>query len=225
MSHHRLTVPPRQRSDDIAVQDPTDSAVNETLRSIHQRHSVRYFTDQSVTEEDLRLVLEAANQAPSAHNLQTWRFVVLRGERVRLELAELVLHRAGDFSRASFVLLRRAARTLVGAPVVVAVINTAELARHSSELTEAEKEAAGDILRTMEIQSSAAAVENLLLAATSLGMGSVWLGILVLVQREVLEFVGEPSGELAAIVALGYPAAPPTGPRKLPLDSLLRYRE
>jgi nitroreductase len=49
-----------------------------------------------------------------------------------------------------------------------------------------DKEAARDFFRTMEIQSSAAAVENLLLAATSLGIGSVWLGILFLMKQEVL---------------------------------------
>lgn len=210
---------------DATVRDPNDFAVNDTLLSIHQRRSVRFFSDRPVCDEDLELVLEAANQAPSAHNLQTWRFVVLRGERVRLGLSELARRRAGDFSRASSALLRRASRSIVSAPVVVVVTNTGELRLHSSELSETEKEAAGDIFHTMEIQSSAAAVENLLLAASSLGIGSVWLGIMALVQREVLELIGEPNGELAAIVALGYPAAPPTGPRKLPLDGLLRYLE
>jgi nitroreductase len=207
------------------VRDPADFGVNETLQSIHRRRSVRLFSDQPVSEEDLRLILEAANQAPSAHNLQTWRFVVLRSESIRLELAELVRHRAEGFSRASSTLLRRAARSIVSAPVVVAVINTGELTGHGSELSEAEKEAGADIFHVMEIQSSAAAVENLLLAATSLGIGSVWLGILVLAQREVLEFLREPTGELAAVVALGYPTAPHSGPRKLSLDSVLRYLE
>ena len=82
-----------------------------------------------------------------------------------------------------------AARSILSAPVVVAVANTGELIRHGSELFQVDKEAARDFFRTMEIQSSAAAVENLLLAATSLGIGSVWLGILFLIKREVLDFL------------------------------------
>jgi nitroreductase len=208
---------------DPPVSDPPDVAVNETIRSIYRRHSVRLFTDRPVSDEDLRVILAAANQAPSAHNQQAWRFIVIRKERTRLELAEMVRGRAGDFSRASSTLLRRAVRSIVSAPVIVAVANTGELTRRGSESPEVYEEAGGDVFRTMEIQSSAAAVENLLLAAASLGIGSVWLGILVLLKREVLEFLGEPAGELMAVVALGYPAARTSGPKKLPLETLVRY--
>ncbi|MFA5099427.1 MAG: nitroreductase family protein, partial [Candidatus Omnitrophota bacterium] len=60
---------------------------NETLVSIRTRRSVRMFFDQPVSEDDLHAVLQAANQAPSAHNQQSWRFVVLRGEKKK-ELVE-----------------------------------------------------------------------------------------------------------------------------------------
>ena len=59
---------------------------------------------------------------------------------------------------------------------MIAVANTGDLIRHGTELFKVEKETAHDFFRTMEIQSSAAAVENMLLAATSLGLGTVWLG-------------------------------------------------
>jgi len=205
------------------VSDPSDVAVNETIRSIYRRHSVRLFGDRPVDDDDLRVILEAANQAPSAHNQQAWRFIVVRRERTKLELAEMVRGRAADFSRASSALLRRAARSIVSASVIVAVTNTGELSRRGSELPEVYEEAGRDVFRTMEIQSSAAAVENLLLAATSLGIGSVWLGILVLLKHEVLEFVGESAGELVAVVALGYPATTTSGPKKLASEALVRY--
>jgi nitroreductase len=196
--------------------------MNETLRSIHRRHSVRMFTEQEVSDEDLRTILDAANRAPSAHNQQSWRFVILRRQK-KHELADLVSSRAGDFPRPSSILLRMAARSILSAPVVVAVANTGELIRHGSELFQVDKEAARDFFRTMEIQSSAAAVENLLLAATSLGIGSVWLGILFLMKREVLDFLGEPAGEFMAVVPLGYPAKTTEGPKKRPLEMLIRY--
>ena len=116
-----------------------------------------------------------------------------------------------------------AARSVVSAPVVVAVANTGELIRHGGELFHVDKDAACDFFRTMEIQSSAAAVENLLLAATSLGLASVWLGILYLIKGEVLEFLGEPQGEFMAVVPIGYPAKATEGPKKRPLDMITRY--
>ena len=85
---------------------------------------------------------------------------------------------------------------------MVAVANTGELIRHGSERFQVDKEAARDFFRTMEIQSSAAAVENLLLAATSLGLGAVWLGILFLIKDDVLRFLGEPEGEFMAVIVV-----------------------
>lgn len=198
-------------------------ATNETIRSIHQRHSVRLFTDRRVGDEDLTALLGAANQAPSAHNQQAWRFYVLRQERKKAELAELINGRAGDFPRPSSTLLRMAARSIASASVVVGVANTGELIRHGADLFRVDRQAASDFFRTMEIQSSAAAVENLLLAATSLEIGSVWLGILFLIKREVREFLGESDGEFMAVVALGYPARTTTGPKKRALEAVVRY--
>ena len=69
---------------------------------------------------------------------------------------------------------------------------------------------------------SAAAVENLLLAATSLGLGSVWLGILFLIKHEVLAFLGEPDGEFMAVIPVGYAAKTTEGPKKRPLENIVR---
>jgi len=204
----------------------SDSALpkNETLASIENRHSIRVFTDDDIPDACLRAVLQAANAAPSAHNQQSWRFAILRGEKKK-ELAGLVSGRAADFPRPASVLLRMAARSIVGAPVVIAVVNTGDLIEHGTELFEIGKDQAYDFFRTMEIQSSAAAVENLLLAATSLGLGAVWLGILFLLKDEVRAFLGEPAGEFMAVIPIGYPAKPATGPKKQPLDQVVNYLE
>jgi nitroreductase len=74
----------------------------------------------------------------------------------------------------------------------------------------------------MEIQGSAAAVQNLLLAATSLGLGAVWLGILFLLKEEVLSLLGEPEGEFMAVIPVGYGAAPAKSPKKRSLEEIVR---
>ena len=115
-----------------------------------------------------------------------------------------------------------ASRTIVSDPIVIAVANTGELIRHGAELFQVDQELARDFFRTMEIQSSAAAVENLLLAATSLGLGAVWLGILFLMKQDVLSFLGEPDGEFMAVIPVGYPARKNQGPKKRPLETIIR---
>ena len=116
-----------------------------------------------------------------------------------------------------------AARSIAGAPVVIAVANTGDLIEHGTDLFKVDKASAQDFFRTMEIQSSAAAVENLLVAATSLGLATVWLGILFLIKDDVLAFLGERQGEFMAVVPIGYAARPCAGPSKISADQVVRY--
>jgi nitroreductase len=195
---------------------------NETLQTIKNRRSIRVFTKDEIHNSQIDILLAAANEAPSAHNQQSWRFIVLRG-RKKQELADLVAARSDGFPRPASTLLRMAARSIATAPVVIAVANTGDLIAHGTELFKVNKEMANDFFRTMEIQSSAAAVENMLLAATSVGLATVWLGILFLIKNEVLQFLGEPAGEFMAVVPVGYAARSGSGPQKEPFEMKVRY--
>ncbi|MBN1552296.1 nitroreductase family protein [bacterium] len=196
---------------------------NETLKTIVNRHSIRTFNHELPVPDDcINTILYAANQAPSAHNQQSWRFIVIRGAK-RVDFASLISHKATHLPKPSSALLRMAARSIASAQAVIAVVNTGELIERGPQLFELEKEWARDFFRIMEIQSSAAAVENMLLAATSMGLGAVWLGILILIKKDVLEFLGEPHGEFMAVIPVGYPTRLVTGPQKRNLDVIVRY--
>jgi len=194
---------------------------NDTLQAILNRRSVRMFTDEPVSDTDLQTILHAANQAPSAHNRQSWRFIVLRREK-KSDLADLVSAKAAFFPRPSSVLLRMASRSIASAPIVIAVANTGELIAKGPELFKVDKNSGRDFLRLMEIQSSAAAVQNMLIAATSLDIATVWLGVLVLIKNDILRFIGEPEGEFMAVVPMGYAAKPSAGPKKRPLNMVVK---
>ena len=194
---------------------------NEALDTIHARHSIRQFSPEPIGEDELMTMLDAANQAPSAHNRQSWKFVILEGG-ARSDLAELVTTLSKTFDKPASSLLRMAARSIASAPATIAVINTGDLINHGTDLFQVDREQAFDFFRTMEIQSSAAAVENLLLAATSMGLGAVWLGILYLVKDRVLEFLQEPAGEFMAVVPVGRPLRQTKGPNKKPLENVIK---
>ena len=78
---------------------------NETLNTISHRHSVRLFTKDDVSADEVNILLYAANAAPSAHNQQAWRFIILRGEK-KQELAQLVTAQSVSFPRPAAALLR-----------------------------------------------------------------------------------------------------------------------
>ena len=195
---------------------------NETLVSIKNRRSIRMFLDQPVSDENLQVILNAANQAPSAHNQQSWRFIVIKGEK-KSDLVNLICAKAAGFPKPVSVLLRLASRSIASAPVVIGVANSGELISRGTELFNVNKDIAYDFFRIMEIQSSAAAVQNLLLAATSLGLATVWLGVLVLIKKDILEFLGEPEGEFMAVIPVGYSAIKNTGPQKQPLKMMVKH--
>ncbi len=187
------------------------------LTALSGRRSIRSFQERPIAREDLERILEAATWAPSADNLQPWRFAVLQGQS-KTGLAAL-LHRFVDEMRPGVnpILwvhrtgLRRSAGIIAGSAATITAWATFRPDDARLRLV-----ARGDLTPnfawTMVVQSVAAAVENLLLAAHALGLGAVWLGYPNLVAPTIKSWLGE-SGELQATIALGYPAKNPS-PRR-----------
>ena len=80
---------------------------NETLQTILNRRSVRFFQDKEILSSDLETILTAAGMAPSAHNQQSWKFILIRGDK-KNELVKLITDKAPQFARPSAALLRMA---------------------------------------------------------------------------------------------------------------------
>jgi nitroreductase len=137
-------------------------------------------------------------------------------------LSSLIHERSMSFPRGVRVLLRLASQIIASAPVVIAIMNTGELSREMLREDE-EHRGIGDFFRLMEIQSASAAVQNLMLAATSLGLGTVWLGAVCLLKDEIIAYLGQ-TGDLMAVVPVGYASgSPPGSPRKKPLGEVARF--
>lgn len=118
----------------------------ELMEAIRGRRSTRSFLDRPVEEEKLEKILEAGRLAPSARNMQDWRFIVVRDEATRQRLAEAARN-----------------QEFVGqAPVIIAACGTSDLV-----MTCGQPAYAVDV---------AIAVDHMTLAAFSLGLGSCWIG-------------------------------------------------
>jgi len=169
---------------------------------ILSRCSVRRYDDRPVPDEHILAVVEAARLAPSASNSQPWRFVVVKDEQARRELARRSL--SGIFSPTRF-----AAR----APVIIA------LCAERAGLLESAKSLKD---RAMYQLDCGIAGEHLVLRAAELGLGTCWIGWFD--RRGAHRALGAPRHvRVVSLIALGYPAAGLRPRRKVrkSLDSIL----
>jgi len=129
----------------------------EVFEAIKGRRSIRSYTEEEVTDKELNAVLEAATWAPSPCNKQSWRFVVVR----KPEIIEK-LYKAASYSTQHQIFVNKAKIVIV----VCSDLNAYKTFPH--------KERA---LSLFTIQETAAATQNLLLAAHALGLGACWVSL------------------------------------------------
>ena len=164
------------------------TAEKSALETIMSRKSVRSYTDQAVTPEQVETLLRAAMAAPTGMNMQPWRFVVVRDQAVKDALAG---PRGGMIAQA---------------PVVFVVCGQTTMSRPPFGQPDAEP---------VEVENGnwtadcAAATENLLLAAEAIGLGAVWTACYPYDDRmtPAREALGLPDNVSPfCIVPVGYPA-------------------
>ncbi len=197
-------------------------ALHAFLRS---RRSVRRFAARPVPPALLRRLLDTARWAPSAHNRQPWRWVVLASSQARTALAEAM---AADFRRdleADGVppaeiqaRVERSRQRLLSAPV--ALVLAADLSVGDT-YPDASRQTAE---HTMLIQSAALAGLQLLLAAHAEGLAGVWTCGPLFAPQVVRQALHLPeTWAPQALLYLGYPAQEPEAPPRRPLDEVVRW--
>ncbi len=158
----------------------------EVLEAINTRRSIRKYKSDPVDDSTLETVLEAARQAPSWANTQCWHFVVVRNAETKGKLSDTLneTNPARDAIR--------------NAPLVIVACAETGKAGHKDGKTVTDK---GDWF----MFDVALAMQNLVLAAYSLGLGTVFVGRFD--AKEVARILTIPQGYCAvAMTPLGYPA-------------------
>jgi len=188
------------------------------MQAIEERRSVRRFSDRPVPREMIAAVLEAATRAPSGKNAQPWRFLVLQGgpkDRLAATLQEraIALQDQGIATGSALP----TARIMAQAPVAILVYN-------SGQVRNGETGGRGRYLNLVDVQSIGAAVQNLLLAATSLGLGSLWICDVFYADAAIGEWLGIKQ-ELVCAVSLGYPAETPAARPRKPVAEVTSWLE
>jgi nitroreductase len=157
------------------------------------RRSIRTYLNKSVPQELIRQVIEAATFAPSAKNGQQWRFTVLTG-KTKKELTDLFRRElekvSQEIGRKNMGSSFSSCSIMEQAPVTVIVWNSGQMSWET------------------ETHSVAAAIQNMLLKAYSLNLGTVWIGDIFYAVEALNQHFNKP-WKLTAAVALGWPANTP----------------
>jgi F420 biosynthesis protein FbiB-like protein len=183
-------------------------ATSTLYRTIQERRSIRRFDDSAIPPEILQRVLKAATMAPSAHNGQPWRFVILTALDDKRSLAntlgeELREDRLADGDDPGQIEkdVAQSIERISDAPVVV----IACLSMEAMDVYPDERRKTAEYI--MAVQGVSMAAQNLLLAAHAEGLGACWLCAPLFIKDEVREELNLPEGwDPQGLIILGYPA-------------------
>lgn len=186
--------------------------LNEVINNILTRRSIRTYKEEQVFDEQLNIILEAAKYAPSGSNSQSWRFTVIQSKE---KLEELNSHVRESFSKleidektyrskksGKIAAMNENYKFYYGAPTLIVVSNDREYSNCMAD--------------------SAITIENMLLAAHSLGLGACFINQLTwfcddINLRKTLSTIRIPENYVVCgSVALGYNSGswPKATPRK-----------
>ncbi|KGG80724.1 nitroreductase [Caloranaerobacter azorensis H53214] len=211
----------------------------EKLDFIYKRHSVRKFKDIDVPIEDIKEIIKAGTYAPSGKNLQNWHFVVVKNKEKIEEMARIVERKNAELAnyakdedtKKSFTKYLKYHTVFRNAPVVILVYAGPYPSTGLELLKEkgaSKEELDAVILPNPGIQNIAAAMENILLAASSMGYGTCWMTGPNYASREITDYIGfkKEGYFLAAMTPLGIPEESELkSPPRKPLEEVMTIIE
>ena len=196
-----------------------------STEAIYNRRSIRRYRKENLSREIINQILDAARMAPSGKNRQPWKFLVLSGHEKEAFLA--AMHRGIEREKNGRAFLpdskyglgdaENTLRIMREAPVTVAVLNTNGKNPFDSVTAD---ERIAEIVDTLSI---GAAIENMLLKAEEMGIGTLWIANTCFAYEEMVEYL-QTEHQLVGAVAMGYAdEAPGARPRKS-LEEVVEYR-
>ena len=202
-------------------------SVFEAIRSMR---AVRRYTDESVSDEDIRRILEAGTMAPSAGNSQPWEFLVLKDPSGKKKLQEYYDKAFGDLLASLTKQGEKMADVVKGleefrksfaanlhtVPVMIIVcVNRGKLGIPKDDPDNVEQ------LNTV-YGSIYPCVQNILLAARGLGLGSTITTLYCKYESEVKAYFGIPKEyQTVAMLPVGHAAVKPGPPKRVPVDNFI----
>jgi len=197
--------------------------VEELLNIIKERRSVRDFSRDSVSDREIQVLLEAARFAPSNSNRQAWKFLIIKNNNVKKNIADVVNKKIAEIKEVlsepelieSFDNYSKYLTFFQDAPVVIIALSK-QSPSFLERLSKKMNLEFADRKINSELMSVSMAIQNIQLTAHALGLGTCCMTGPLIAADEIKSLLDvQPPFELAAIVPVGrYEQLPSVPPRK-----------
>lgn len=191
-----------------------------------KRRTVRQFTADPVSREEIEKIIQAGLMAPSPNNSQPWKIAVITDKNLLGRMKDAVEKKLDELfpdvsaeGKARLEKVRAFSTMFVGAPVVLAVMAKPYKAMIDKVLDESSvtHDQMNVLRKHPDIQSVGALVENILLAATETGLGGCWVSGALVASEAIDTLLKEKEYRIQTLVALGKPAVKPAAKEPLSL--------
>ena len=193
------------------------------LEGIYSRRSIRKYTNEPISCSIIEKIIDAGRVAPSAKNRQPWKYLVYSGEaKVRLlsimkkgiEMEEI--NPRLPLSVNGIPDAKNTLQIMENAPVVIVVLNT------NGKSPFVQLDVDGRFSEMTDLLSIGASIENMLLKAEELNIGTLWIGNTCFAYQELMEYIGS-TAELVGAIALGYKAETPAMRPRKKIEDIIVY--
>jgi len=199
------------------------------------RRSIRSFTEQAVSNEDIREIIDCARYAPSDTNSQTWRFIAVTNRSKIKEIEQLTweqLHLRAEaaekqgLSREARLLIKSFgpyATAFANAPVLIICLATPYTSKFRDKIFEPIQLVEASVWEEEGIKSSCLASQNLMLAAHAKGLATCTMtGPVLLAQAQLRAYLQIPEEcQINMVISLGHPAETPARLNRKEVDDIL----
>lgn len=195
------------------------------ISAIYDRRSIRKFLDKPISQEDMTEIIQSGIKAPSSKNRQPWKYIVIQGNAKEdmLKVFRQGIEREENGSallpesKQHIAAAQYTVAIMAEAPTIIFVVNSLGQSI-LSKLTPEER-----VYAICNIQSIGASIQNMLLAATEKGIGSLWICDIYFAYPELCKWLGS-DGQLIAAIAVGYPNEFPKERPRRKIDDIVEWR-
>ena len=179
------------------------------------RRSTRAFASRNISKKMIIDILELARLAPSAANRQPWQFVVLEGEK-KNEIANIL---ESDISDKEILNINFATKEYIP---TASLMNSIRIIREAPILILAFRPNDEDWIEG-DYLSIGAAVEHIHLAATNLGLGSIWLRDIIYQRNKIKKLLKYNNKDLVTAIVIGYSIEKPYQIKRKELSDIVKW--
>lgn len=176
------------------------------LTLIKNRASIRKYKDKPIPKKIIKKIIEAGRWGPSVPSflrIQPWYFVIIINKKKIKLLSQICIKKSKSLGAGANILLHSAGNIINSSNVVILIYNSGDM-NTVKEKFKFVYENFGIIIQNAVLSAISATIQNMILTAENLGVGSCWLDTPLFCKKEITEFFNT-KDELVAVLTLGYP--------------------